>query len=80
MMKTSRFADIHIHCLPDIDKGIAMLKEISDFGIKDMNILAITYHEFPIDAIVLVAFNILVPLGYLIYLIVINIKIKKRQQ
>ena len=37
-------------------------------------------HEFPIDAIVLVAFNILVPLGYLIYLIVINIKIKKRQQ
>ena len=49
MMKTSRFADIHIHCLPDIDKGIAMLKEISDFGIKNMNILAITYHEFPID-------------------------------
>ena len=26
-----------------------MLKEISDYGIKDINILAITYHEFPID-------------------------------
>jgi hypothetical protein len=37
-------------------------------------------HAFPIDAILLVAFNTLVPLGYLIYLIVINVKIKKRQQ
>ncbi len=32
-------------------------------------------HQFPIDAILLVAFNILVPLGYLIYLLII----KKRQ-
>lgn len=49
MLKTDHFADMHIHPLPDLDKGLAMLRELRDFGIREMNILAITYNEFPID-------------------------------
>lgn len=48
-MKTNQFADMHIHCLEDLDEGLAMLQDLKDFGIKDFNILAINYHEFPID-------------------------------
>ncbi len=49
MMRTNQFADIHLHCPSDLENGLAMLREIRDFGIRDMNLLAITYHEFPID-------------------------------
>ena len=49
MLKTNQFADMHVHCLEDLDEGLAMLRDLKDFGIKDFNILAINYHEFPID-------------------------------
>ena len=42
MMRTDQFADVHIHCLPDLDDGMAMLRELRDFGIREMNILALT--------------------------------------
>ena len=49
MMRTDQFADVHIHCLPDLDDGMAMLRELRDFGIREMNILALTFVEFPVD-------------------------------
>ena len=49
MLKTDKIADMHIHCLSDIDKGISMIKEMNDYGIHNMNILALTYGDFPID-------------------------------
>lgn len=49
MMRTDKFADVHVHCLPGIDDTLSMLKQLADFGIKDMNLLALTYHEFPLD-------------------------------
>ncbi len=49
MLRTEKFADMHIHCLPDIDEGLAMLKDMCNYGIKDMNILTLTFNEFPID-------------------------------
>lgn len=49
MLKTNRFADMHVHCKEDLDEGLAMLADLKDFGIKDFNILAITYNDFPID-------------------------------
>ncbi len=49
MLRTDKFADMHIHCLPDLDEGLAMLGSMRDYGIKDMNILTLTFNEFPID-------------------------------
>lgn len=49
MMRTNQFADVHIHCLPDLDDGMAMLRELRDFGIREMNILALTLLEYPVD-------------------------------
>lgn len=49
MLKTNQFADMHIHCREDLDEGLAMLRDLRDFGIKDFNILAITYNEFSVD-------------------------------
>ena len=30
MLKTDKIADMHIHCLSDIDKGISMIKELNN--------------------------------------------------
>ena len=49
MLRTNQFADIHIHCREDIDEGLAMLRDLKNFGIQDFNILAITYNEFAVD-------------------------------
>ncbi len=50
MLRTDKFADLHVHTpCPDIDKSLAMFKELSDMGIKDFNIAAINYRDYPVD-------------------------------
>ena len=49
MLKATQIADIHTHCTDDLDEGWAMLRELRDFGIKDINILGITYNDYPLD-------------------------------
>lgn len=51
MLKTDKIADFHIHIggNPDIDNNLAMIKELKEYGIKDMNIAVITYLEYPLD-------------------------------
>ncbi len=46
MLKATKIADVHTHISDhDIEKNLAMLKSVSDYGIKDINIACITYHE-----------------------------------
>lgn len=50
MMRTDRISDVHIHIPEDIDQAYALLCEIRDYGIREMNILALTNDEgFPVD-------------------------------
>lgn len=49
MLKTNQFADLHTHCPDGLDEGFEMIREIREGGIKDINLLAINYHEYPMD-------------------------------
>lgn len=50
MMRTNHFSDAHIHIPEDLDRAFSMLCELRDYGIREMNILAITDDEgYPVD-------------------------------
>ncbi len=50
MLLTEKFADLHVHTpCPDIDKTRNMMKELSDFGVKNFNMASITFRGYSVD-------------------------------